>query len=68
VHVVAVPKGFELRIAAALSDKGVGISNRSSDNSNVGRLRVEASVNERHLLKDQRESIESASESALLRA
>jgi hypothetical protein len=40
VHVAAVPKGFELLIAAALSDRGVGISNRSSNRSNVGRLRV----------------------------
>ena len=52
VHVVAVPKGFELRIVAALSDRGVRISNRSSNSGNVGRLRVEASVNERHLRKD----------------
>jgi hypothetical protein len=36
VHVVAVPKGFELRIAAALSERGVGISNRTSNSSNVG--------------------------------
>jgi hypothetical protein len=52
VHVVAVPKGFEVRIVAALSDMGVRISNRSSNNGNVGRLLVEASVNERHLRKD----------------
>jgi hypothetical protein len=68
VHVAAVRKGFELRIAAALSDRGVKISNRSSNNSNVGRLRVHASVNERHLLKDERESIRGTIESALLRA
>jgi hypothetical protein len=68
VHVVAIPKGFELRIAAALSDKGVGISNRSSNNSSVGRMRVQASVNERHLLKDERESIRGAIESAPLKA
>jgi hypothetical protein len=68
VHVVAVPKGFELRIAAALSDMGVRISNRSSKSSNVGRLRVEASVNECHLRNDQRESIRGGIESALLRA
>jgi hypothetical protein len=68
VHVVAVPKGFELRIVAALSDMGVRISNRSSNRSNVGRLRVEASVNERNLRKDQRESIRGGIESALLRA
>jgi hypothetical protein len=40
VHVVAVPRGFELRIAAALSDMGVGISTRSDNNCSVGRLRV----------------------------
>jgi hypothetical protein len=44
VHVVAVPRGFELRIAAALSDMGVGISTRSNNSINVGRLRVHASV------------------------
>jgi hypothetical protein len=37
VHVAAVRKGFELPIAAAVSDR---ISNRSSNTSNVGRLRV----------------------------
>jgi hypothetical protein len=57
VHVVAVPKGFELRIVAVLSDRGVRISNRNSNSNNVGRLRVEASVNERHLRKDERLSI-----------
>ena len=67
VHGVAVARGFELRIATALSDKGVGISTRSSNNSNVGRLRVQASVKERHLLKDERESIRGAIESPLLR-
>jgi hypothetical protein len=67
-HVVAVPKGFKLRIVAVLIDRGVRISNRTSNNSNVGRLRVEASVNERHLLRDQRESIRGGIESALLRA
>ena len=36
VHVVAVPKGFELSIVAALSDKGVRISTRSSNNSSLG--------------------------------
>jgi hypothetical protein len=43
VHVVAVSRGFELRIAMALSDRGVGISSRSStstSSSSVGRLRV----------------------------
>jgi hypothetical protein len=68
VHVTAVRKGFELRIAAALSERGVRISNRSNNNSNVGRLRVQACVNERHLLKDERESIRGTIESAVLRA
>jgi hypothetical protein len=68
VHVVGVPKGFELRIVAALSDMGVRISNRTSNISNVGRLRVEASVNGRQLRKDQRESIRGGIESALVRA
>jgi uncharacterized UPF0146 family protein len=35
VHVVAVSIGFELRIATALSDRGVGISSRSSTSSNI---------------------------------
>jgi hypothetical protein len=72
VHVVAVSRGFELRIATVLSDKGVGISSRSStssnNNNNVGRLRVHVGVKERHLLQDERESIMGANESALLRA
>jgi hypothetical protein len=68
VHVAVARKGFELRIAAALSDKGVRISNRSNNISNLGRLRVQTSVNERHLLKDERESIRGMIESALLRA
>jgi hypothetical protein len=71
VHVVAVSRGFELRSATALSDKGVGISSRSSTSSNsssIGRLRVHADVKERHLLHDERESIRGANESALLRA
>ena len=57
VHVVAVPDGFELSIVAALSDMGVRISTRSSNNNSLGRLRVEASVNARHLRKEHRESI-----------
>jgi hypothetical protein len=40
VHVVAVPRGFELRIAAALSDMSVGTSTRTNNNISVGRLRV----------------------------
>jgi hypothetical protein len=68
VHVVAVRKGFEVRIVAALSDKGVRISNCSSNNSNLGRLRVEASVTARHLRKELRESIRGEIESATRRA
>jgi hypothetical protein len=71
VHVVAVSRGIELRIATALSDMGVGIGSRSSttnNNSSVGRLRVHADVKERHLLQDERESIKGANEIAMLRA
>jgi hypothetical protein len=68
VHVVAVSRGFELRTATALGDRGVGINNRCSTSSSVGRLRVQAGVKERHLLQDERESIRGANESALLRA
>jgi hypothetical protein len=68
VHVAAVRKRFELRIVAALSGRVVRISNRCSNRSNVGRLRVQTRVNERHLLKDEREGIRGMSESALLRA
>ena len=42
VTVVAVPDGFEGSIVAALSYRGVRISTRSN-NSTLGRLRVEAS-------------------------
>jgi hypothetical protein len=56
-----VARGFELRIATALSDKGVGISS-------VGRLRVQAGVDERHLLKDERDCIRGRNDRALLRA
>jgi hypothetical protein len=68
VHVTAVRKGFELRIAAAMSDRGVRISNPSSNSSNVGRLRLQTNVNERHLLKDERDNIRGMIESAMLRA
>ena len=68
VHVAAVRKGFELRIAAAVSERCAMISNRSSNSSNAGRLRVQTSVNERHLLKDERESIRGTIVGALLRA
>jgi hypothetical protein len=45
---VAVARGFELRIATALSDREVG-GNSCSSNNSVGRLRVQAGVDERHL-------------------
>jgi hypothetical protein len=53
VHVLAVSRGFDLRVATALIDTGVGISIRiitSSKGNNVGRLRVHAGVKERNLL------------------
>jgi hypothetical protein len=66
---VVVAGGFALRITAALNDRGVAnISNISSNYSNVGRVRVHASVYERHLRKDQRERIMGWDESAMLRA
>jgi hypothetical protein len=44
-------RGFELRIATALSDRGVRICKSSSNNNNnVGGLRVKTGVDERHLL------------------
>jgi hypothetical protein len=53
VHGVAVAGLFELRIATALSDRGVGNNNYSSRSSNnVGQLLVHAFVYERHLLQD----------------
>ena len=68
VHVVAVPDGYKLSIVAALSDKGVRISTRSSNSNSLGRLRVETSGNARHLRNEQRESIRGGIEGALLRA
>jgi hypothetical protein len=41
-----------VRIETAVRDSGVGNSSCNSINNNVGRLRVKASVNEGHLLKD----------------
>jgi hypothetical protein len=67
VYVVAVPDGFELSIVAALSYRGVRISTRMSNSSSLGRLRVEASGNARHLRNEQRESIRGGIEGALLR-
>jgi hypothetical protein len=59
---VVVARGFALRITAALNDTGAGSS------SSVGRLRVHASVYERHSLKDHRERVMGWDEGALLRA
>jgi hypothetical protein len=59
-------KGYELRIATALSEKGVRSS--GSGSSNVGGLRVKAGVNKRHLLQDEREGIMGGNDRALLRS
>jgi hypothetical protein len=45
-----VARGAALRIAAALSTRSVDVIN-NSNNSNVGRLRVQTGVDERHLLE-----------------
>jgi hypothetical protein len=68
---VAVAKGYELRIATALSDRGVRKSSSSSScsgSSSVGGMRVKAGVNERHLMQDEREGIRGGNGIALLRA
>jgi hypothetical protein len=67
VNGVVVARGFALRITTAVSDMGVGSSSCISHNG-VGRLRVQASVYERHLLKNQRVRIMGWGERALLRA
>jgi hypothetical protein len=51
VHGLFVTRGFAVRIVTALRDRGVGKSS-GSGSFNVGRLRVQTSVNERHLLTD----------------
>jgi hypothetical protein len=66
VHGVVVARGFAVRITAALNYKGVG-SSCSSNNNNVGCLRVHTSDYERNLLKDQHERIRGCNESTLLR-
>jgi hypothetical protein len=65
VYRVAVAKGFELRIATTLSERGV---RKSNNNNSVGALRVHAGVDERHLLQDEREVIRGGNDKALLRA
>ena len=56
MHDVAVPKVSEVSIVAALSDRGVRNSTRSS-NSILGQLRVETSCQVRHLRNEQHERI-----------
>jgi hypothetical protein len=51
VNGVTVARWFQLRIATALSDRGVASNNYNICN-NVGRLRVHAGVYERHLLQN----------------
>jgi hypothetical protein len=73
IHRVAVAKGYELRIATALSERGVRSSNSSSSSrsggrSSVGGLRVKAGVNERHLLQDECEGFRGGNDRALVRA
>jgi hypothetical protein len=46
-----VTRGFAVCIVTVLRDRGVGKSNYNGSYI-VGRLRVQMSVNERHLLKD----------------
>jgi hypothetical protein len=46
-----VTQGFAVRIVTALRDTGVG-HNICNGSRSVRRLRVQTSVNERHLLKD----------------
>jgi hypothetical protein len=50
-HGQLVARGFTVRIVTALCDMGVANSSGSGSCS-VGRLRVQTSVNERHLLED----------------
>jgi hypothetical protein len=65
---VAVARGFELRIATSVSDMGVDSSNISSSSISVGRLRVHAGVEERHLLQHERKGIMGRNDIALSRA
>jgi hypothetical protein len=51
VHGLLVTRVLALRIVTVLHDSGVG-KNSLSGSCNVGRLRVQTRVNERHLLKD----------------
>jgi hypothetical protein len=49
---VVVAREIALRITATLNDKGVGRCSCNSNNNNAGRLLVQASAYERHLLTD----------------
>jgi hypothetical protein len=51
VHMLLVSRGFAVRIVTALRDSGVG-NMTYNGMCNVGRPRVQTSVNERHLLTD----------------
>jgi hypothetical protein len=66
VHGLLVTRGFAVCIVTGLRDSGVGNSN-CNGSCNDGYLRVHASVNERHLLKEQGERIMSKSEGSLMR-
>ena len=68
VHGVNVARGFARRITTALNDMGVGSTSCSTSRNNVGRLRVETSVYERHLIKNKCERIMGWGERARLRA
>jgi CRISPR/Cas system-associated endoribonuclease Cas2 len=68
VHGLLVAWGFALRIVTALRDNGVGNSSSNNKSCSVGRLRVQTSVYERHLLKDQCERIRNNNERTGLRA
>jgi hypothetical protein len=50
-HGQLMARGFAVCIVTALCDMGVA-NNSCSGNCNVGRLRVQTIVNERHLLED----------------
>jgi hypothetical protein len=60
--------GFDLRIATALSGRGIRGRSGSNSSNNLGGLRVHAGVHERHLLQDEREGIKGGIDKALLRA
>jgi hypothetical protein len=62
-----VGRGFAVRIVTAVCD--MGVANSSYGGSyRVGRLRIQAGVDDRHLLQDEREGIRGGNDRALLRA